>query len=264
MKTNEELLRRKEELLKEIDDIDKSIEENNIEEEITLKVNHINKKYLNRNGDGYRIILMKTDIDERAAYFYREGNHDNEVLKYIQISYSGTMKMLEDIEERYSSELMQRKIDAAAELMRMNYKIDHHSVISTLYSTVIFNVYKEIKRFNGRPVKYMDTKYYMTFEDDGTLTVNVDIKYTTLYLASMVNNSLPEYKSVDNDLIKGTFDRYIRVINSNPYIDIGFTDEFRIHGIKNFDISKAGKYTNELFKLTENNDCDFYRIKEDN
>ena len=81
MKTNEELLKRKEELLKEIDDIDKSIEENNIEEEIQLAVTRINEKYLNRNGDGYCLRLMKVDIDERVAFIFSEGDYDNDKFK---------------------------------------------------------------------------------------------------------------------------------------------------------------------------------------
>lgn len=263
MKTNEELLKRKEELLKEINDIDKSIEKNNIEGEIQLTVDRINKKYLNRNGDGYHLRLMNVDIDERVAHIFSERDNLNKILIHSQSPYSNVLELLKDIEERYSSKLMQQKIDTSAELRRMDYRIDHRSALSML-DIMFFSTHKILKEFNGRPVKSVNTNYYISFEDDGTMTADAIIKYTTVYSAAMINSSSNEYKSVNSELIKGTFSRSIHVINHIPHGDMSFTDEFRIEGIENFDINNLDEYNKELLKLTENDDCDFYRIKKDN
>lgn len=144
----------------------------------------------------------------------------------------------------------------------MGYKVDHQSVLSTMFEVMSFNLHMVLKEYNGTPVKYVNIKYCVIFENDGTLTANANIKYTTVYLESMLSSSSPKYKTVDGDLIKGSFSRSIYTKSRQQCEDISFTDEFRIEGIKNFDINNLDKYNKELLKLTENNDCDFYRIKD--
>lgn len=168
-----------------------------------------------------------------------------------------TLKLLDYIEIVYSSEMMQRKIDTAAELTRMGYKVNHQSALSTTFNVIDFSLDMILEYYNLIPVKCMDTTYCVIFEDDGTLTSNVNIKYTTVYLESMLSSSSPKYKTVDGNLIKGNFSRSIYMESHQQCKNISFTDEFGIEGIKNFDINNIDKYTNELLKLTENNDCNF-------
>lgn len=193
-----------------------------------------------------------------------EGNYENGVISRKIISSLNILKSLEYIENKYSSELMQRKIDIASKLKRADYLVNHRSVLSTMFDAVEFSSSMSIKRSSDIVTKHMDAKYGIIFEEDGTLTLNANIKYATMYLPSQIESSSSKYKTVDGDLIKGTFGRSIYVENSYNHGKMIFADEFKIEGIKNFDIDKLDKYTNELFKLTENNDCDFYRIKEDN
>ena len=231
-------------------------------DEIQLKEDYINEKYLNRNGDGYYLKVIYTVKNERAVYIFHERHYGNMIVSYkLPLSFS-VLELLDYIENMYSSEMMQRKIDTAAELTRMGYKVNHQSVLSTVFDVIDFSLDMMIKEYNLIPVKYMDTTYCIIFEDDGTLTANLNIKYTTVYLESMLSSSSPKYKTVDGDLIKGNFSRYIYMESHQQCKNMSFADEFRIDGIKNFDINKIDKYTNELLKLTENNDCDFYRIKD--
>lgn len=233
-------------------------------DEIQLKEDYINEKYLNRNGDGYYLKVVYTAKNERAAYIFHERHYGDMIVSYkLPLSFS-VLELLDYIENGYSSEMMQRKIDTAAELTRMGYKVNHQSVLSTMFDVIDFSLDVIIKDYNLIPVKYMDATYCIIFENDGTLTANVNIKYTTVYLTGMINSSSPKYKTVDGDLVKGNFSRSIYVENGHQCGNMSFADEFRIEGIKNFDINSIDKYTNELLKLTENNDCDFYRIKEDN
>lgn len=231
-------------------------------DEIQLKEDYINEKYLNRNGDGYYLKVIYTVKNERAVYIFHERHYGNMIVSYkLPLSFS-VLELLDYIENMYSSEMMQRKIDTAAELTRMGYKVNHQSVLSTIFYVIDFGLDMMIKEYNLIPVKYMDTTYCIIFEDDGTLTANLNIKYTTVYLTGMINSSSPKYKTVDGDLVKGNFSRYIYMESHQQCKNMSFADEFRIDGIKNFDINKIDKYTNELLKLTENNDCDFYRIKD--
>ena len=231
-------------------------------DEIQLKEDYINEKYLNRNGDGYYLKVIYTVKNERAVYIFHERHYGNMIVSYkLPLSFS-VLELLDYIENMYSSEMMQRKIDTAAELTRMGYKVNHQSVLSTIFYVIDFSLDMIIKDYNLIPVKYMDATYCIIFENDGTLTANVIIKYTTVYLTGMINSSSPKYKTVDGDLVKGNFSRYIYMESHQQCKNMSFADEFRIDGIKNFDINKIYKYTNELLKLTENNDCDFYRIKD--
>lgn len=231
-------------------------------DEIQLKEDYINEKYLNRNGDGYYLKVIYTVKNERAVYIFHERHYGNMIVSYkLPLSFS-VLELLDYIENMYSSEMMQRKIDTSAELTRMGYKVNHQSVLSTIFYVIDFSLDMIIKDYNLIPVKYMDATYCIIFENDGTLTANLNIKYTTVYLESMLSSSSPKYKTVDGDLIKGNFSRYIYMESHQQCKNMSFADEFRIDGIKNFDINKIDKYTNELLKLTENNDCDFYRIKD--
>ena len=231
-------------------------------DEIQSKEDYINEKYLNRNGDGYYLKVVYTAKNERAVYIFHERHYGDMIVSYkLPLSFS-VLELLDYIENGYSSEMMQRKIDTAAELTRMGYKVNHQSVLSTMFDVIDFSLDVIIKDYNLIPVKYMDATYCIIFENDGTLTANVNIKYTTVYLESMLSSSSPKYKTVDGDLIKGNFSRYIYMESHQQCKNMSFADEFRIDGIKNFDINKIDKYTNELLKLTENNDCDFYRIKD--
>lgn len=231
-------------------------------DEIQLKEDYINEKYLNRNGDGYYLKVIYTVKNERAVYIFHERHYGNMIVSYkLPLSFS-VLELLDYIENMYSSEMMQRKIDTAAELTRMGYKVNHQSVLSTIFYVIDFSLDMIINDYNLIPVKYMDATYCIIFENDGTLTANVIIKYTTVYLTGMINSSSPKYKTVDGDLVKGNFSRYIYMESHQQCKNMSFADEFRIDGIKNFDINKIDKYTNELLKLTENNDCDFYRIKD--
>lgn len=236
---------------------------NTNEDKIKLKEDYINEKYLNRNGDGYYLKIM-CDADDWAVYIFCEGNYETGIISRKIPSILSIMKSLEYIENTYSSELMQRKIDIASNLRRADYVVNHQSVLSTMFDVVEFSSSMTIKRVNDIVTKHMFAKYSILFEDDGTLTLNANIKYTTVYLPSQIESSSSKYKTVDGDLIKGTFGRSIYVENRHSHGKMSFADEFRIEGIKNFDIDKIDKYTNELFKLTENNDCDFYRIEKDN
>lgn len=232
-------------------------------DEVQLKEDYINEKYLNRNGDGYYLKVMYTAKNKRAVHIFHERHYGRMIVSHeLPLSFS-ILELLDYIENSYSSEMMQRKIDTAAELTRMGYKVNHQSVLSTIFDVIDFSLDMMIKEYNLIPVKYMDTTYRVVFEDDGTLTANLNIKYTTVYLESMLCSSSPKYKTVDGDLIKGNFSRYIYIENYQQCENMSFTDEFRIDGIKNFDINKIDKYTNELLKLTENNDCDFYRIEKE-
>lgn len=231
-------------------------------DEVQSKENYINEKYLNRNGDGYYLKVMYTVKNKRAVHIFHERHYGNMIVSYeLPLSFS-ILELLDYVENSYSSEMMQRKINTAAELTRMGYKVNHQSVLSTVFDVIDFGLDMMIKEYNLIPVKYMDTTYCIIFEDDGTLTANLNIKYTTVYLESMLSSSSPKYKTVDGDLIKGNFSRYIYMESHQQCKNMSFADEFRIDGIKNFDINKIDKYTNELLKLTENNDCDFYRIKD--
>lgn len=231
-------------------------------DEVQLKEDYINEKYLNRNGDGYYLKVIYTVKNERVVYIFHERHYGNMIVSYkLPLSFS-VLELLDYIENMYSSEMMQRKIDTAAELTRMGYKVNHQSVLSTIFYVIDFSLDMIIKNYNLIPVKYMDATYCIIFENDGTLTANVIIKYTTVYLTGMINSSSPKYKTVDGDLVKGNFSRYIYMESHQQCKNMSFADEFRIDGIKNFDINKIDKYTNELLKLTENNDCDFYRIKD--
>lgn len=231
-------------------------------DEVQSKENYINEKYLNRNGDGYYLKVMYTVKNKRAVYIFHERHYGSMIVSYeLPLSFS-ILELLDYVENNYSSEMMQRKINTAAELTRMGYKVNHQSVLSTVFDVIDFGLDMMIKEYNLIPVKYMDTTYCIIFEDDGTLTANLNIKYTTVYLESMLSSSSPKYKTVDGDLIKGNFSRYIYMESHQQCKNMSFADEFRIDGIKNFDINKIDKYTNELLKLTENNDCDFYRIKD--
>lgn len=233
-------------------------------DEIQLKEDYINEKYLNRNGDGYYLKVMYTARNKGAVYIFHERHYGKMIVSYeLPLNFS-TLKLLDYIEIVYSSEMMQRKIDTAAELTRMGYKVNHQSALSTTFNVIDFSLDMILEYYNLIPVKCMDTTYCVIFEDDGTLTSNVNIKYTTVYLESMLSSSSPKYKTVDGNLIKGNFSRSIYMESHQQCKNISFTDEFGIEGIKNFDINNIDKYTNELLKLTENNDCDFYRIKKDN
>ena len=230
--------------------------------EIELKEDYINEKYLNRNGDGYYLKVMYTVRNKRVVHIFHERHYGKMIVSYeLPLSF-GILELLDYIENKYSSEMMQRKIDTAAELTRMGYKVNHQSVLSTIFYVIDFSLDMIIKNYNLIPVKYMDATYCIIFENDGTLTANVIIKYTTVYLTGMINSSSPKYKTVDGDLVKGNFSRYIYMESHQQCKNMSFADEFRIDGIKNFDINKIDIYTNELLKLTENNDCDFYRIKD--
>lgn len=232
--------------------------------EIELKEDYINEKYLNRNGDGYYLKVMYTVRNKRVVHIFHERHYGSMIASYeLPLSF-GILELLDYIENKYSSEMMQRKIDTAAELTRMGYKVNHQSVLSTVFDVIDFSLDMTLEYYNLIPIKYMDTTYCIIFEDNGTLTSNVNIKYTTVYLESMLSSSSPKYKTVDGDLIKGNFSRSIYMESRQQCKNISFTDEFRIEGIKNFDINNIDKYTNELLKLTENNDCDFYRIEKDN
>lgn len=231
-------------------------------DEVQLKEDYINEKYLNRNGDGYYLKVMYAVKNKRAVHIFHERHYGSMIVSYeLPLSFS-ILELLDYVENSYGSEMMQRKIDTAAELTRMGYKVNHQSVLSTVFDVIDFGLDMMIKEYNLIPVKYMDTTYCIIFEDDGTLTANLNIKYTTVYLESMLSSSSPKYKTVDGDLIKGNFSRYIYMESHQQCKNMSFADEFRIDGIKNFDINKIDKYTNELLKLTENNDCDFYRIKD--
>lgn len=233
-------------------------------DEIELKEDYINEKYLNRNGDGYYLKVMYTVRNKRVVHIFHERHYGKMIVSYeLPLSFR-ILELLDYIESKYSSEMMQRKIDTAAELTRMGYKVNHQSVLSTVFDVIDFSLDMTLEYYDLIPVKYMDTTYCVILEDDGTLTANVNIIYTTVYIESMLSSSSPKYKTVDGDLIKGSFSRSIYTKSRQQCEDISFADEFRIEGIKNFDINNIDKYTNELLKLTENNDCDFYRIKKDN
>lgn len=234
-----------------------------IEDKIKLKEDYINEKYLNRNDNGYYLKVMYGE-NGWTAYIFRERTYydNNRILEHDFLSGFTILESLENIENKYSSELMQRKIDISVELTRMGYKVDHQSVLSTMFDVMSFNLHTVLKEYNGTPVKYVNIKYCILFENDGTLTANANIKYITVYLESMLSSSSPKYKTVDGDLIKGNFSRSIYTKSRQQCEDISFTDEFRIEGIKNFDINNLDKYNKELLKLTENNDCDLYRIKD--
>lgn len=226
---------------------------NTNEDKIKLKEDYINEKYLNRNGDGYYLKIM-CDTDGWTAYIFREGEYDNEVISHNLPSNFNTLESLECIENKYKSELMQQKIDIASKLTRADYIVKHQSVLSTMSDIVEFSSNMIINESSDMFTKYMTAKYCIIFEDDGTLTLNVAIKYTTVYVPSQIESSSSKYKTVDGDLIKGTFSRSIYVEDRYNHGKMSFADEFRIEGIKNFDIDKVDEYTNELFKLTENND----------